>query len=265
MDNSVKVNDNNIQDKKGITGSTLKLIAIITMLIDHIAATVLERMMSVLSSNTANHWLSNFNLNAEQLHKIYFIMRAIGRIAFPIFCFLLVEGFIHTRNVWKYALRLAIFALVSEIPFNLALFAEPFNFSHQNVFFTLLIGLLVLIGMKYSSEKFMANKVADLLVGIVILVAGCVIAELLNTDYSAMGILTITIMYVLRKSHIASMLGGCVVLALLSFYEIFAVFALIPASFYNSKRGLKLKYIFYIFYPAHLFILYLICNFMRLL
>lgn len=266
--NAVVVNDGNVQSKKGITGSTLKLIAIITMLIDHVAAVVLNRIIDVKRAGTSNELVTElFKMDAEELSRIYNIMRDIGRIAFPIFCFLLVEGFLHTRNTWKYALRLAVFALVSEIPFDLALFAKPFRFNYQNVFFTLLIGLLVLIGLKYVSEKIVNkvnNEILTVLANTAVVAAGIAIAELLKTDYAGMGILTIVIMYVLRKSHFISMLGGCATLALLSYSELPALFVLIPAWFYNSKRGLKLKYVFYAFYPVHLFILYIICYYMRL-
>jgi hypothetical protein len=259
---------NTIQNNKGIAGSSLKLIAIITMLIDHVAAVVLERVIAVKRSGTANVLVNElFNMDAEELNRIYNFMRSIGRFAFPIFCFLLVEGFLHTRNTWKYALRLAVFALVSEIPFDLALFAKPLRFNYQNVFFTLLIGLLVLIGLKFVSEKTAnkeSNEILTVLANTAVVVAGIALAELLKTDYAGMGILTIVIMYVLRKSHFISMLGGCATLALLSYSELPALFVLIPAWFYNGKRGLNLKYIFYAFYPVHLFILYLICYYMHL-
>jgi len=268
MDNrSFAVNSNGIQGKKskrGISGSTLKLIAIITMLIDHIAAVVLEKII-IRSGGFSDIFTRAFR-DGDTLSIIYLLMRAIGRIAFPIFCFLLVEGFLHTRNVWKYAFRLALFALISEIPFDLAIHAEAFYFGYQNVFFTLLIGLLVLIGIKTVSEKLdKRNAVLSTLAQVIIVVVGVVVAELLKTDYSGLGILTLVVMYSLRKNHVISMLGGCLVLTMLNFFEIAAFLDLIPVWLYNGKRGLKLKYVFYIFYPAHLFILYLICYFMDIL
>ncbi|NLC19453.1 MAG: conjugal transfer protein TraX [Clostridiales bacterium] len=250
--------------RKGISGSTLKLIAIITMLIDHIAAVVLEKII-IRSGGYTNIFTSAFR-DGDTLSIVYLLMRAIGRIAFPIFCFLLVEGFLHTRNVWKYAFRLAVFALLSEIPFDLALHAEVFYFGYQNVFFTLLIGLLVLIGIKAVSEKLdKSNIVLSTIAQIIVVVVGIAVAELLKTDYSGLGVITMVAMYLLRKNKVISMLGGCVVLSMLNFFEIVAFLDLIPVWLYNGKRGLKLKYVFYIFYPAHLFILYLVCYFMGIL
>ena len=107
-----------MKERKGISGSTLKIIAIITMLIDHIGAGVLGRLLVVRGMNEAadlNAWI---DANST-LVITYQMMRFVGRLAFPIFCFLLIEGFEHTHDVKKYALRLLSFCLVSEIPFDL--------------------------------------------------------------------------------------------------------------------------------------------------
>ena len=99
----------------GISGFVLKMIAVITMLIDHTAATILERgLMGELSINFITEQ------NRLIWMGVYSIMRVIGRMAFPIYCFLLVEGFTYTRNRGKYALRLFLFAFISEVPFDLA-------------------------------------------------------------------------------------------------------------------------------------------------
>lgn len=328
--------------KKGVTGSTLKLIAIITMLIDHTAATILAK--TLMARGFGNLDFSNqqavmdfFSENAT-VYYANMIMRLIGRIAFPIFCFLLVEGFVHTHNKWKYALRLGIFALISEIPFDLAFESKVFDFSYQNVFFTLLIGLFVLMGFEQVRERLgekkwlhvlaaggsvalgyaavyllriiiqifnvflnaaqtgrviALNQETSLMVGVIssilalivygfllkkktiqkasvcyadliILFAGMYLARLLRTDYAAFGILTIAVVYGLRKSSFKAVLGGCITLTIMNISELTAIFALIPAALYNGKRGLSLKYVFYIFYPTHLLILYLICCFMGL-
>lgn len=117
--------------KSGISGSTLKLIAIFTMLIDHIAATVILQMI-------------NNGIGGQTLIDIYWVMRSIGRMAFPVFCFLLVEGFKYTHSREKYAARMFIFALISEIPFDLAINNTVLEFKSNNVFFTLLLGLLAI-------------------------------------------------------------------------------------------------------------------------
>jgi len=261
--------ENNVVVKKGIPGSTLKLIAIITMLIDHIGAVILERIlvangMSLLYSGNTE-LIYNFVKNNLVVFVIYFIFRLIGRLGFPIFCFLLIEGFLHTRNVWKYAFRLFLFSIISEIPFNLAFRNMVLNEGYQNVFFTLLFGLLSLIFIQMAEKKFESNKVLQYLLIIPITVVFMLIAELLfRCDYGAMGVLTIVVMYLLRKNRVWEMAGGCIVLTVMSLMEVTSFFTLIPVYKYNGERGLKLKYVFYAFYPVHLLILYLIAHFMGL-
>jgi TraX protein. len=328
-------------EKKGISGSTLKLIAIFTMLIDHTAAAILEnilnkRGMADLDWNN-NQAVVKFVQENVLLCNIDATMRTIGRLAFPIFCFLLVEGFLHTHNKWKYAVRLALFSLVSEIPFDLAFNGRVLEFSHQNVFFTLLIGLSVMIGFEFITDRLKDKKwlpvlaiVGAILTGCIempfsfnfiqkfdyiisrnglsmiefsrtdsiilggiisllslliygimikktslktasvkfaylaVMFAGMILAEILKTDYSGFGVLTIALMYGLRKDRFKAMASGCVTLTVLSLGEISAFFNLIFIHFYNGKRGFNLKYIFYLFYPVHLLVLYLICYLMKL-
>lgn len=340
MDNSNSIMETDVTVKrKGIYGSTLKLIAIFTMLIDHTAATILDKLlakkMQGLDTNDLQAVLDFYNEN-KVLYTTDMVMRLIGRIAFPIFCFLLVEGFIHTRNKKKYMLRLALFALISEIPFDLAFYNKVLEFTHQNVFFTLLIAFSVMMGFQFISEKASDKKWLPLLAvtgailtgcavtyyiygtlqsvnvattqltgkeagdmntsviifaacfliavtlviyyirikrtslqtasvrfaDLAVLIIGMAVAQVLNTDYSAFGVLTIAVMYGLRRNRIKSMLGGCITLTIMSMFEFTAFFALIPIYLYNGKRGLKLKFVFYAFYPVHILLLYFICYFM---
>lgn len=152
--------------KRGISGSTFKIIAVITMLIDHIAAVILERQIIAegfrtldrTSTQAVNDWLAAHGA----LYWGCVAMRMIGRLGFPIFCFLLVEGFQRTGNVKKYALRLGAFALISEIPFNLAVTGKCFCFDYQNVFFTLLIGLWALCAFRFFGRYDTAADGRDL-------------------------------------------------------------------------------------------------------
>ena len=151
------------KERSGISGSTLKIIAIVTMLIDHIGASVLGRLLQTHGINELNvadisaltQWMSDNSV----LFWSYTIMRMIGRVAFPIFCFLLIQGFLHTHDVKKYAARLFAFALISELPFDLA-FKGKIDFSYQNVFFTLFIGLMTMIPLDrgaYGLERMAAR------------------------------------------------------------------------------------------------------------
>ena len=230
----------------GITGSTLKIIALLSMLIDHIGAVVLRPYTdSVLE--TAGY------VAVRQQTEIYELLRALGRFAFPIFCFLLVEGFLHTHNVWLYAARLFFFALISEIPFNLAFRSKLFSPDYQNVFIELLIGLLMLIALR-EIERLSFNPFLKLSLGFLIITAAMLLAYCAKTDYSYRGILAIVILYLFNVGRETQAIAGAVAFS----WELPAPLAFIPIYFYNGKRGWKMKYIFYIFYPLHLFLLYLI-------
>lgn len=224
----------------GISGSTLKLIAIITMFIDHTGATVLRAILrhpAVLNDPAlCSIWQS-----------VYRLSRDIGRFAFPIFCFLLVEGFLHTRNVKKYAGRMFLFALISEIPFDLALKGNWYFPEKQNVYFTLLIGLLVLIAMSYLKYLWPLA-----------LAAGMYAALQINTDYNFKGVFLIAILYLLRKDRLMQCAAGGAAVA----WELPAPLSFLPIYLYNGTRGLRMKYVFYWFYPAHLLILHVIAKYL---
>lgn len=254
------VKESTVQEKRGITGSTLKLIAIITMFIDHVGAVIIERMiMQSGVPDTANEEaMMSFITEHADIYMIDIVLRLIGRLGFPIFCFLLIEGFGFTRNVKKYAGRLFLFALISEIPFDIGFVGEPIYWGYQNVFFTLLIGLLVMIGFRFIENKREWNKALRLIVFAVILLGGMALAEIMRCDYGAIGVLTITVMYLFRHRKVFGSLLGCAALTTLSITEITAFFALIPIRLYNGKRGLNIKWLFYVFYPAHILLLYLV-------
>lgn len=317
----------------GLSGSTLKIIAVATMLIDHTAAVVFARQIiaanrgyAIISAESrAFGWMTDRTL----LYAVYRSMRLIGRLGFPLFCFLLVEGFGRTKNVKKYALRLGIFALLSEIPFDLAFKGMFYNPGYQNVYFTLFLGLVCLWGFdffarlwKEKAGKKWAQVLGMLMIGTgvlspagylflfvampaqfrntepwILFVSLCMItavvlgaygrqkglermqtmgaditvlavmmglAEILHTDYSGMGVLTIAVIYALRRQKVVSMAGAGTVLTIMNSTEITAFLTMLPVALYNGKRGLRLKYFFYAFYPVHLLLLYLISVWMGL-
>ena len=192
----------------GISASTLKIIALTTMFIDHIGAVLLERgLLPVISSAVlAGHSFDYLPTDYETWYYVNFFLRLIGRISFPIYCFLLVEGFLHTKNIKKYAIRLGLFAIISEIPFDLAFCGEIFNLSMQNVFFTLLIGLCTLWGMK-SLENLHQNQAPF---RILVALTGMILAEFLQTDYSAFGILLIVLIYIFKDNRKKQSIVGAI-------------------------------------------------------
>lgn len=245
--------------RRGVSGSTLKMIAVVTMLIDHFAAGVLGRYLAMngIGSLDINNmagidqWM---NQNAA-LYSTYNIMRMIGRVAFPIYCFLLVEGFEHTRNRVKYAARLLLFAVISEVPFDLVFSGEILEFGYQNVFFTLFFGLLAMMGLRYIEEREDLQMMIKPLWNFVVIAACMFAAQFAQTDYAAIGVLCITVLYLFRKKKKYQTIAGCVAFL----WELTAPLAFIPIWFYNGKRGWNIKYFFYLFYPVHLLLLYLLC------
>ena len=221
--------------ERGISADILKWIAVITMFIDHVGAAVLE-------------YIPQIELPA--VNTAYYIMRYIGRLAFPIYCFLLVEGYHHTRNQMRYLRDLLIFAVISEIPFEICFMSEVGNGFH-NVYWTLSIGMAVMMALDYAKTKYTNATWMNLL----IMVVGAYAAETLGCDYGAIGVLLIFILFQTRDDRAKqSIFGGIAML-----YEVTGPIAFVLTYFYNGKRKIKkYKYAFYAFYPVHLIILYLI-------
>lgn len=210
----------------GISGFTLKCIAMICMLIDHTGAVLFPQ---------------------------YLELRMVGRLAFPIYCFLLVEGAMHTTDIRKYEQRLFLFALISEVPFDLAFYGGT-SWTHQNVFFTLFLGVLAI-----DFAQRIQNRLGVIIIFFIIIIA----AEFLHTDYSGSGIVFILCYYLLYEKKVLKQ--AMFVLENFILYrggvQLYASFAVLPMLLYNGKKGPSMKYFFYVFYPGHLLILYLIVRF----
>lgn len=249
--------------KTGISGSTVKIIAIAVMFIDHIGAVIVERMLLNAGAlyQTQEQLQQGIAYRQDEaviatLLLVDLILRMIGRLGFPIFCFLLIEGFMHTKNVWNYALRLGVFALISEVPFDLAFSGSFFYMDYQNVFFTLFIGLAVMIAydriQRWENWPDWLKKI----LGVIAILLGMGVAALLKTDYAAIGVLCVMIMFLFRKNRLHQVIAGCIAFC----WEITAPLAFVPIAMYNGKRGLNMKYVFYAFYPVHLLLLYIIAR-----
>lgn len=224
---------------KVLAGSDLKVIAIVTMLIDHMGAILFPDVI---------------------------ILRMIGRLAFPIFAFLLVEGFFHTSDRKKYMTRLLMYALVSEVVFDLAFFGTFFEMGHQNIFFTLFLGLCA---MMIFDQYRIKNPIAGwgFLIGIGFL------ATFFFVDYGMIGIATIFLYYYYHESPKRAIYSVGAMFAIMAALSInnasaggelvlragiqgLAALAIPLLLMYSGERGLRFKYVFYLFYPVHLLILF---------
>lgn len=258
MENNV-MNNQSVAGEHGISGYWLKMIAVITMLIDHSAAAILERILVQMPS-----WAPVTVGNWEQWYRLDLLLRGIGRMAFPIYCFLLVEGFHYTHSRRKYAARLFVFALISEVPFDMALNQSVLELSYNNVFFTLFLGLLVIMAADWVMERFssdnLTSEIGRIILLVVIGMVGCALASyVISCDYGASGVIAIYIMYLLRSKRELGFALAVVSLGVFSGeLELLALLMLIPLHFYNGTRGKQHKYFFYAFYPLHLLLLALI-------
>lgn len=218
-----------------MTSFILKLIAMFTMTIDHVGYIVFGKF-------------SFFNY--------------IGRLAFPIFAFQISEGYLHTKNKKNYLYRLAFFAFASQVPFSLFYSTFSTNFV-LNVFVTLLIGLIAIIGYEQTTNKY---------IGLLLVVCLASTANLIKADYGAFGVLAIFVFHVFKKKKLymnLSYLGLCVLKYLPSLLQsdfayqyillmLGTALPLVFVHFYNGKKGLSTKYVLYGYYPVHLMVLYVI-------
>lgn len=232
-----------------VTSNVLHILAMIFMLCDHLWGTIVP----------GNDWLT-----------------CIGRLAFPIFAFMLVEGYFHTKNLKKYVGRLFLFAVLSEIPFNLAMGSSVLYPIHQNVLWSFLISL----GLIHWNEKVKRTKKiwVQILVGCVTVLLGYIIGILTMVDFYHAGILTVLVFYFFRQRAWWCYIGQFLCLWYINIemlsgfaYELhiagetyflvrqgFALLALIPIWLYRGKQGYHskiLQYSYYLFYPLHLLIL----------
>lgn len=212
----------------------LKIIAIITMFADHIGYAIYG-------------------------HSSY--LNYIGRIAFPIFAFQISEGYIYTRNLKKYFLRLFIFALVSQLPFLLFYNSLVSNSFCLNIFFTLIIGL---------ASIFIYDKSKNKIFGIILCTLLALLAQYTKCDYGFYGVSIITLFYIFKKSKIKSSIAFIFATTIkylfymikYGFYNVYLYLllcSLIPIIFislYNGKKGKDTKYLLYLFYPIHLLLIY---------
>ena len=241
----------------GISGSTVKLIAMVCMFLDHLAAIMIEQPLyqnALISANSQSE-LDHFLASHNTLVMAGSFLRSVGRIAFPLFAFLLVEGFLHTRSKLKYCRNLFIMALLAEIPFDLAFSNSAWNFTNQNTLFTLTLGLLTIWALS-QMEQACHSSWLTLFYTLLVTAAGCGAAYLLHTDYTLYGILAIVLFYLFRTQRTTAAILACGALSMLGPEQWFCFLALIPILKYNGSRGLRLKYTFYLFYPLHLLVLY---------
>lgn len=204
---------------KILTAFDLKIIALITMIFDHVGTIFFPEVI---------------------------IFRLIGRVAFVLYAFMLVEGYFHTSNIKVYFSKLFLWAIISEIPYDYAFHGQFFYPNDQNIFLSLLLGL----GTIYLIEK-----LSKIILKIILCSGAILMAIGLKLDYQWYGILTILLFYYLRESSLKFLaIGALSLLASIKLMSLqfFAVFAFFPIILYNGERGKRTGEIYYSFYAIHL-------------
>lgn len=217
-----------------MTSFVLKIIALTSMLCDHTGYIIFGK---------------------------FSFMNYIGRLAFPIFAYLITEGYIHTSNFKKYFYRLLIFAVISQIPYMLFINIFTTDFT-LNILFTLALGLLSIT---------LYNKLGNKLLCFSFVILLAILAHFLHFDYGWFGIAIIFIFYIFKKEKLCMSIFFAITTFINYFYYfartsrieyllifLFCTLSLIPINLYNGKKGKNIKYFLYVFYPLHLIILYLI-------
>lgn len=243
--------------RKGLSGNQMKLIAAACMLVDHFSKTTLAQAFSALHRAGRVPVDALYQLSVVS-HKVLY---PIGAVAFPLFCYLFVEGYLHTRSKKKYFLRLALFALITEIPFDLLFFpgfAEmhgtyPFFWPYQNVMFTFLMAMCALFLIEKAEQ--VPRRWLSWLLQAAVALAMCSLAEfVIHCDYKGYGIFLAILFYVLRKKRIYQVVGAlAAMLIVYNPHPVSMVISMVLVLLYNGQRGKRnLKYFFYWFYPGHM-------------
>lgn len=247
--------------KKGLSQESLKLLACITMLIDHIGYALVYPMYQQVSIINGNALAA-----AKILNTVYLFLRCIGRLSLPIFAFLLVEGFLHTRSRKKYALRLAIGAILSEIPYNLVVSGSPVWRYRQSIMIALFLGFCALLAMERCRK--LAWKP-------VVMIPFAIHAELLCTDYGWGCIALVALFELSRHMYNRNLIRFCGMLVLFHYMpsamlqfgsfslpmQALGALSMLFIAAYDGRKVTGSKAVqwgFYLFYPVHLLVLYFI-------
>lgn len=234
--------------KKILPQEGLKLIACITMLIDHFGHAIVPY------------------LPVPYMVELYYTCRIVGRLAFPIYCFLLTEGMHHTRSPQKYILRLGVGILLAELPFDI-LFEGGFTWAYQSVMVTLTLGALMLLCMQRVEKKSLK---------LLLVIPFAVLAELAKCDYGGWGIAMMAVFALFDRLGMQTigilLVNACMESAMIPVFgipvsvQLFAVLAMVPISNYCGRKlshSRTVQWAFYLFYPVHLLLLRVVLGFVR--
>lgn len=241
--------------EKGLSGNALKMLACFFMFFDHMSQGVALNSLGFMPTGVKTSWGIPVLWGIPTASLLATIATLFGRIAFPIFCFFLVQGVLLSGDFKKQIQRLLLFAFLSEVPFDLGSFGQAVYWGHQNVLFELALGAITIVGMKKILDGDKKGKQAY---AVALFIATALLAEFLSFDYGASGIIAMVLFYLVCNDRRRTMLMGLI--AFLFEAPLYGtVYLSLPLIYqYNGKRGRGGRWFFYIFYPAHLLALYLL-------
>lgn len=256
-----------------VSGTALKIIAAVGMTVEHFTKIVLACLTRTVWGPMLENGLLTYAEFSRIDDFIHFTLYKVGDIAYPLFFLLIAEGYRYTRDKKKYLVRMLIFALIAELPFDIGFFSVlsaragtfPFYWEYQNVLFTYFLAIACLYGMDAIKEHFAEaqgrRRLLPAFFAGVCLIAASGLAELLQCDYGVFGVIMVVLLYWLRDRR---GLQACAVLladsiATGSQPNGFLIAAALVILLYNGKRGKAMpRYFFYLYYPAHIFLFYLV-------
>ncbi|MGX7108495.1 TraX family protein [Facklamia miroungae] len=226
--------------KPFLNAGHLKWLALIFMIIDHTAVIFLANGLFLHLNDYSYDFL-------DQMYSYFLIMRNLGRLAFPIYLYLLLEGYHHTKDLKKYFMRLGILALVSEIPFDLAFSNQWLDWQHQNIFVELMIALMLFAWLDHFKERWFMR-----LIGIGLAFG---LAYITLADYDIFGILAAVILYFAYGKRVRESIAILPAFAF-EYYMPTVFLSSLFIYFYNGERGKVNQAFHYWAYPGHLLLLY---------
>lgn len=232
-----------------ISVNALKIAGIVLMTMYFFSLTVVQRGLLPIADYTAEEL--NELLSADPQAMLWAgvgsVMSVIGIMSLPIFAYLLVQGVEHTASIQRYILTVLVFAVISEVPYDLATSGQVWDWSSQNSLWTVFVALVMLWLMHTFQGKGMLPVVLDILIA----AAGCFWAILLNALFGGGFVLIVAILYLLRERKAA----GCLLGVLVSLLYTSAPLGFIPVAMSSGRRRpwkLWAKYACYAFYPVML-------------
>lgn len=276
------------RERKGMAASTMKVLVIISLFLQSLNIVVMDPFLDVESVGKSLEpvaegfkavFTPEWRLSANSMYKdaiteffdakagawtMYLVFSIVGSFAVPLLCFVVLQEFLTSENKRNDVLIFGMFAIASEIPYDLAMKGQFLEYTTQNMFVGIFLGLLVVWAMDTISNKMMRSAFIKYFVSMLVFLLGILMAIITKTYFFIFPVLIIVCMYIFREKKMLGPVIGCFAMTTVSPYYLCSFVSLIPINMFNGKIEKKLKYMLPIFYPVHLLILFIIAKCMNL-